>query len=101
MSFQLLSVSLVYMVLAAPPMILNAAYLSGLSWDIAADYYSDMLDLSLWVILFTPFATATSLPDLKTKCRNLITFWRRRRLVRPTVNTITRQKTGISARNAP
>jgi hypothetical protein len=34
MALQLLSISLVYMVLEAPPMVLNAAYLSGLSWDV-------------------------------------------------------------------
>jgi hypothetical protein len=94
MALQLLSISLVYMVLEAPPMILNAAYLSGLSWDAAADYYSDMLDLSLWVILFTPFASATSLPDLKAKCRNLILFWRKRRAVRPETITMNSRKPG-------
>ena len=94
MSLQLLSISLVYMVLEAPPMILNAAYLSGLSWDAAADYYRDMLDLSLWVILFTPFASATSLPDLKAKCRNLILFWRRRRVIRPETITMNHRRLG-------
>lgn len=100
MSFQFLSVSLVYMVLEAPPMILYAAYLSGLSWDIAADYFSDMLDLSLWVILFTPFAALMSLPDLNVKCRNLVTFWRRRHPVRPTIITVSRRNpvpTGTTA----
>ena len=85
MAFQLLPISVVYMVLEAPPMILNAAYLSGLSSDVATDYYSDMLDLSLWVILFTPFASIASLSDLKVKCRNLTTFRRRRRVIRPAI----------------
>ena len=92
LALQLLSISLVYMVLEAPPMMLNAAYLAGLSWDVAADYYNDMLNLSLWVILFTPFASATSLPDLKGKCRNLILFWRPRGIVRPTTITMNRRR---------
>lgn len=94
MAFQLLSISLVYMVLAAPPMILNAAYLSGLSSDVAANYFSDMLDLSLWVILFTPFASITSLPGLRAKCRNLIIFWRRKHVVRPAIITVPSRKLG-------
>lgn len=87
MAFQLLSISLVYMLLEAPPMILNAAYLAGLSWNVAADYYSDMLDLSLLVILFTPFASAASLPDLKAKFHNCINFRQRTRTVQPAILT--------------
>jgi hypothetical protein len=94
MALQLLSISLVYMVLEAPPMVLNAAYLSGLSSDVAADYYSDMLDLSLWVILFTPFASATALPGLKAKCRSVLVCWRRRRVVQPVTITMNRRKSG-------
>ncbi|CAF0897415.1 unnamed protein product [Adineta steineri] len=75
----------------APPMILNVAYLSGLSSDVASDYYNSMLDLSLWIILFTPFACITSLPDLKAKCKNLITFRRRTHAVRPAVIITTRR----------
>ncbi|CAF3622090.1 unnamed protein product, partial [Adineta steineri] len=33
--------------------------------------------------LLTPFVTVMSLPDLQTKCRNVILFWQRRRLVPP------------------
>ncbi|CAF1529813.1 unnamed protein product [Adineta ricciae] len=89
MAVQLLSISLVYMALDAPPMVLNAAYLWGLSTDVAAQYYSDMLDLSLWVILFTPFASVTSIPDLKTKSVNALMFWRGRHTVAPVTVTNT------------
>ncbi|CAF0982207.1 unnamed protein product [Adineta steineri] len=91
MALQLLSISLIYMVLDAPPTILNVAYLSGLSSNVASDYYNSMLDLSLWIILFTPFACITSLPDLKAKCKNLITFRRRTHAVRPAVIITTRR----------
>ena len=101
MALQLLSISLVYIVLEAPPMVLNAAYLSGLSSDVAADYYSDMLDLSLWVILFTPFASATALPGLKAKCQDVLVCWRRRRAVQPVTITMNRRKSGHTVTTAP
>ncbi len=74
---QLLPISALYILLQLPSMILYAAYSAGLSRNVAGDYYSDSLYFCFWVILFTPFVSAVSLPELKTKCRNLILFWRR------------------------
>lgn len=99
MSFQLLSISLVYMIIEAPPMILNAAYLAGLSWDVGADFYANMLDLSLWVILFTPFASTTSLPDFNAKCRKLFCFWKTRNTIHPAVITNTERKPASTRRS--
>jgi hypothetical protein len=37
------------------------------------------------------------LPELKTKCRNLILFWRRRRAVGPQILKLTHLKVGQAA----
>ncbi|CAF1149362.1 unnamed protein product [Adineta ricciae] len=87
---QLLPISFVYVVIGLPPMSLYAAYAIGLSRSIAIGYYSDSMFFAYWIVLFTPFATVVSLPDLQTKCKNAILFWRRRRIVFPEIMTITR-----------
>jgi hypothetical protein len=92
MAVQLLPISALYIVLQLPVMILYAAYSGGLSRTIAADYYADGLFFSDWIILLTPFASAISLPDLKTKCRNAFLFWRRRRVVGPEILMLTRSR---------
>ena len=92
---QLLPISILYLLLQFPPTILYAAYTFGLlPWSVGADYYSDSFFFSYWVILFTPFASIISLPDLKMKCTNVVLFWRKRRAVGPTVLTISRRNLG-------
>jgi hypothetical protein len=82
MTAQLLPISILYMAMQLPPMILYAAYTGGVSFQVGSVYYSDALYFTYWLVLLTPFATVLSLPDLKTKCRNLL-FWRRNRAVQP------------------
>jgi hypothetical protein len=64
-------------------MIMYAAYSAGLSWSTGSNYYYDASNFTYWVILFTPYACVVSLPDLRTKCRKVIFFWRRNRAVGP------------------
>ncbi len=91
MTAQLLPISALYLLMQLPPMSLYAAYSAGLPWRIASDYYSDALFFNYWVILFTPFASIASLPDPKTKFKNLFLFWRRRNAVQPVATKITRR----------
>jgi hypothetical protein len=72
------------------PMILYAAYTAGLPWTVAADYDKDSLCFTYWVVLFTPFASAVSLLDLREKCRRVIFFWRRRRVAGPQILPMSR-----------
>ena len=39
-----------------------------------------------------------SLPDLRTKCRNVVIFWRRRRVVGPTI--LMRARSGVGQTGA-
>ncbi len=94
LTLQLLPISILYIALQFPPMIMYAAYTVGLSWNVAASYYGDALTFTYWVILFNPFACIVSLPELKTKCRKVIFFWRRRRAVVPQILSNTRPNAG-------
>ena len=101
MAFQLLPISALYISLQCSPMVLYAGYSAGLSWSVAADYYNDSIFFSYWIILFTPFTTVLSLPELQTKCRNFFLFWRRQRVVNPQVVILTRQTTDQRVTVAP
>jgi hypothetical protein len=59
------------------------AYSAGFSKSIAYDYYVDMLFFAYYTTLFTPFVTVVSLPDMRTKCRNVILFWQRKHPIQP------------------
>ena len=94
MAVQLLPISVIYIVLLWPIMILYALYSAGLPKDIASDYYSVGVFTNYWVIMFTPLVSAVSLPELRSKCRNIILFWRKRRVVGPDVLPITARRAG-------
>ncbi|CAF1222649.1 unnamed protein product [Adineta steineri] len=83
MALQLLPISCLYIFLQLPPMSLYAAYSAGLPRTIGVDYFNDSLFFSFYIMLLTPFACAMSLPELRTKCRNVMLFWRRRHPVGP------------------
>ncbi len=83
LTLQLLPISVLCIALQFPPMIMYAAYSAGLSWSTGSNYYYDASNFTYWVILFTPYACVVSLPDLRTKCRKVIFFWRRNRAVGP------------------
>jgi hypothetical protein len=84
---QLLPISILYITIQFPPIVLYAAYAGGLpKIQPVYGYYSDGLYFTYWVVLLTPFASIASLPDLKTKLRNLL-FWRPNRRVQP-VSTV-------------
>jgi len=92
MAGQLLPISALYILLQLPPMTMYAAYSAGLPRTVATSYYSDSIFFNYWVILFTPFASAVSLPELGKKCRKCFLFWQRRRAVAPESLTMTRIK---------
>ncbi|CAF1266595.1 unnamed protein product [Adineta ricciae] len=103
MAGQLLPISILYTCLQLPPMILYAAYTGGLSYQFGYAYYGDGLFFTYWVVLFTPFASAISLPDLKGRVRKIIFFWRPRNAVQQAM-TISRRagdQTVIPGRTVP
>jgi len=100
MAAQLLPISVVYISLLLPVAIMYAAYSGGLPRTVATNYYSCIVFLSYWIILFTPFATVISLPELKKKCQNLL-FWRRRHAVQPEMMEMTRRNAGQTVAVVP
>jgi hypothetical protein len=89
LTLQLLPISFLYIALQLPPMIMYTAYTAGMSWDVGANYYGDALTFTYWVILFNPLASVVSLPGLKTKCKNVVFFWRARQAIRPEIMEMT------------
>ncbi|CAF1659211.1 unnamed protein product [Adineta ricciae] len=103
MAGQLLPISILYTCMQLPPMILYAAYSGGLPYTVGNDYYSDSLFFTYWVVLFTPFASVISLPDLKGRVRKIIFFWRPRNAVQQAM-TISRRagdQTAVPGRTVP
>ncbi|CAF3908627.1 unnamed protein product [Adineta steineri] len=94
MAAQLLPISALYLLISFPPMILYAAYSAGLPSYVAADYFLDGSFFFYWVIIFTPFASVLSLPELKVKCKNIFLFWQRNRVVRPDILPMNRLQAG-------
>lgn len=80
---QLLPISALYLLLALPPMILYAAAAAGISSALTTDYFDDSSFFLYWVLLFTPFASIISLPELKRKCTKIFFFWHASRVVQP------------------
>jgi hypothetical protein len=94
MAVQLLPVSALNLALQFPSMILYTAYSAGLSRTIGTDYYSESVFFRFWIILFTPFVCAVSLPELRAKCLNTMLFWQRRPAVVPQLMATTRARVG-------
>ena len=93
LTMQLLPISILYITLQLPPMILYAAYSAGLSWNTAFDYFVDSSNFTYWVVLFTPFACVVSLPGLRKRCKNLI-LCRRGHAIDPQAFSLTRSRGG-------
>ena len=91
-AIQLLPISVVYILLQLPPMLLHVAYTAGLSRSIAADYYSDSIYFRYWIMLFIPFAYVTPLSELRRQKHKVVVFWKRRHVVEPVMIDIASQK---------
>ena len=72
MTVQLLSISAIYFVFLLPPMVLNTAYTVGLPWDGGSDYYWTTQYFGYYTVLLTPFVCVVSLPELRSKCKQLV-----------------------------
>jgi hypothetical protein len=83
MVVQLLSISMLYFFLSFPPILLYTAYAVGLPSSIGADYYSDSSFFFYWIIIFTPFVSLASLPEVRVKLRRTFPFLHQSNAVRP------------------
>ncbi|CAF1278155.1 unnamed protein product [Adineta steineri] len=85
MIIQLISISLIYFIFFIPYTLISAAYTFGLSRTFAPAlaYYSGVF--LFYMIFLVPFAACTTLPDFKTKIKQLFCCnYRRQRVVHPT-----------------
>ncbi|CAF0947324.1 unnamed protein product [Adineta ricciae] len=93
MTFQLLSLSALYLLLVLPSQILYTAYTFGLSSDIGWDFFLDSYYFSYFTMLFTPFVSIASLPELRTKFRKIIQFSQRQQnTIAPEIREMSRIK---------
>ena len=83
LTIQLLPISVLYIALKCPPMIMFAVYTAGVDLGVSGNYFIDSIFFAYWSILLTPFASVASLPNLRARCKNLICFWRGRDVVVP------------------
>jgi hypothetical protein len=91
MTIQLLSISSLYFFLYFPETILYTAYTAGLSYNVAASFFSTSEDFSYLIILLMPFVCAVSLSEFRKKFRKFTRIGRRRRhVVGPTTIQMSR-----------
>lgn len=83
MIIQLLSISIIYLVLYAPYILLYLAYNLGLSRTIGAEFTVYLIFFVYYITFLFPFVTCLTLPQLGTKIKNLFYFRRQHRIVHP------------------
>ena len=77
MIIQLLSISILYIILYIPNILLEFVYFCGVSEDVGQDFMIYSKYLSYYIYLLFPFICAGSLPNLKMKMKNIF-LWKRR-----------------------
>jgi hypothetical protein len=92
---QLIPVSIIYLVMYMPTIVLYTAYTCGLPTNVLADFFSLMTYVYYFGTFFIPFAGAVSLPELKNKCKKIFWFWHRPQVV-PAPRTITLNRLQLS-----
>ena len=97
---QLLPISISYILLQLPPMVLYTAYSTGLSRDIASDYYDSCIYFRYWIILFLPFLYVTPFTLVHKRNRKIVILWERRCAVDPVIINITPPANFLTTRKA-
>ena len=99
MAIQLLSISLLYLVIRIPAMILEFVHACGVSEEFGADFTAYFGFYSYYEALLFPFVCAASLPNLGEKIRKAMLCWpQRRNVVAPEVVLISRMPDNRTAR---
>lgn len=89
---QLLPISIFYIIIQLPPMVLYTAYSSGLSRHIASDYYDDCIYFRYWIILFIPFIYVTPFTIVQKRNRKIVVIWEKRCAVDPVIMNLPPQR---------
>ena len=90
MAVQLLSIAAIYFVFVFPTACLIVAYQIGVFSDLGSDYFLIPAYFSYYTVFLTPFVCVVSLPELRSKCRQLVCL-RRRNEIHPVSTTFTRR----------
>jgi hypothetical protein len=77
MAIQLLSISMLYLILYIPQKLMEFVYMCGVSEDFGAEFVLYAQFFSYYVNLLFPFVCAGTLPNLKDKIKNILPCWRR------------------------
>ncbi|CAF0803478.1 unnamed protein product [Adineta steineri] len=78
MAIQLLPIASIYLIFYFPSMIIYLMFASNVPLSTGAlDYYGSSIFFIPHIIMVIPFATIFSLPDLRTKLKIKILFWKR------------------------
>jgi hypothetical protein len=77
MAIQLSSITVLYLTLYIPEMLMEFVHLCGVSEDIGAEFVLYAQFFSYYVNLLFPFVCAGTLPNLKDKIKNILPCWRR------------------------
>ncbi|CAF4107286.1 unnamed protein product [Rotaria sordida] len=76
MTIQLLSISLLYLVLYIPRMLMEFIYLCGVSEDFGANFMAYAEFFAYYGNFFLPFVCAGSMPELKSSVKKIFQCWR-------------------------
>ena len=76
MTIQLLSISILYIILYLPYMLIGVAWLLGLPKSVGRDYRIYSIFFSYFIQFLLPFVCAGSLPELRAKLKKVL-WWRR------------------------
>ncbi|CAF1318907.1 unnamed protein product [Rotaria sordida] len=83
MTVQLLSISVLYLLVTAPWAIMIFLRICGLPYDVGEGFENLTFFISYYIVLFFPFVSVLSLPELRTKFKNVLHLPRVRRIVGP------------------
>jgi hypothetical protein len=95
MTIQLLSISLLYLIIYIPEMLMEFIHLCGVPEHVGADFILYAEFFAYYGNLLLPFVCAGSMPELKTKIKKIFPGWRRRTgAVGPQVFALSRRTGG-------
>ncbi|CAF3360585.1 unnamed protein product [Rotaria sp. Silwood2] len=92
MTIQLISISVLYLILYIPKMLMEFIYICGISEDFGADFMSYAEFFAYYGIVFLPFVCTGSMPELKSSIKKIFPYWQQQtRIVGPQTIRLSRR----------
>lgn len=92
MTIQLLSISLLYLLVTCPYPLVSFLHLCGLSYDLVADFDSYAVFISYYAVLLFPFVAMSSVPEAWTKLKGILHIRRQHRRVAAAILLVTQKR---------